>query len=103
VIGIAASDSTQTASADGTISVYVPDGEAIWEAAPTTAANADTQAEINALVGDRVLFDLVSTVYTVDENAGDTATSGIQIVGGDAERGKIYFKIRPAALEGPVA
>lgn len=103
VIGIAASDSTQTASADGQIAVYVPDGECEWEVAPTTSTNADTQSEINALVGDRVLFDLVAGVYTLDENAGDTATSGLQITGGDATRGKMYFKIRPAALEGPVA
>jgi hypothetical protein len=103
VIGIAASDSTQTASADGVIAVYIPDGDAEWEVAPTTLTNADAQSEVNALVGDRVLFDLVGSTYTLDENAGDTATSGLQITGGDATRGKMYFRIRPAALQGPVA
>lgn len=103
VRGVAASASTHTSTADGTINVYVPDADTEWEAKPTTLANANTAAEIKALEGDRVLFDLTGTTFTVDENAGDTATSGIQITGGDPDRGKIYFKFRPAALEGPVA
>lgn len=103
VRGVAASNSTHTATADGTINVYVPDADTEWEVSPTTLANADTESEIKALEGDRVLFDLISTQYTLDENAGDTATSGLQITGGDPVRGKMYFKFRPAALEGPVA
>lgn len=103
VCGVAASASTQTASADGTINVYVPDADTEWETSPTTPANADTEAEIKALEGDRVLLQLTGTQYTLDENGGDTATSGVQITGGDAVRGKIYFKFRPSALQGPVA
>lgn len=103
VIGIAASDSTHTASADGTISVYIPQPGQVWACAATTFANVDTQAEIDALVNDRVLFDFGSSTYTLDENAGDTATSGLQIVGGDPLNGVIYFRIRPAAAEGAIA
>lgn len=103
VIGIAAGDSTHTASADGTVAVYRAVTGVVYKAKATTAANVDTASELNALVGDRVLFDLISSTYTVDENAGDTATSGIQIVGGNADTQEIYFEIRPAAAEGPVA
>lgn len=104
MIGIAASDSTQTASADGSVMVYPATlSGVIWKAKATTSTNVDTLSELNALVGDRVLFDLVSTTFTVDENAGDTATSGIQIVGGNHETKEIYFKIRPGAAEGPIA
>lgn len=93
VIGIAATTSTATASADGYVDVYMPLQGLIYEASPTTIANVDTQTELNALVGDRVLFDLVSTVFTVDENAGNGATNGLLIVGGDISKGKIYFTI----------
>src|SRR3990167_5044499 len=95
VIGIAASDSTHDASDDGTIEVYLPLAGVVYACKATTAANVDTASELNALVADRVLFDLISTAYTVDENAGDTATSGLQIVGGDHLTQEIYFTLRP--------
>jgi len=103
VIGIAASDSTETASADGVVQVYLGDGKTVWRAKASTPANIDTKAKLDALQNDRVLIDLISSTYTVDENAGDGATSGIQIVGGDTETGDVFFTIRPAALEGPIA
>jgi hypothetical protein len=103
VIGIAASNSTHTASVDGTIRVYIPVPGTVFGCKATTSTNFDTQSEIDALVGDRVLFDFGSSTYTVDENAGDTATSGLQIVGGDPDNKEVYFVIRPAATEGPVA
>lgn len=104
MVGIAASDSIQTASADGTVSVYMLDeGDIELACKATTATNFDTQSEIDALVGDRVLFDFGSSTYTVDENAGDSATSGLQIIGGNPDTQEVYFKVRPGALEGPVA
>lgn len=103
VIGITASDSTHTATAVGTVEVYLPLPEIIWKCKATTAANFNTRAEIMALENDRVLFDLVSSTFTVDENGGDTATSGLQIVGGDPDTQEVYFKIRPSATQGPVA
>lgn len=104
MIGIAKSNSTHTAAADGSLEVYMLDeGDIELACKATTAANFDTQSEVNALVGDRVLFDLISSEYTVDENAGDGATSGIQIVGGNPDTAEVYVKVRPGALEGPVA
>jgi len=103
VVGIAKSDSTQTTTADGSITVYVPLPGVIYECKATTTSNIDTQAKLDALCGDSVLFDFGSSTYTVDENAGNAATSGIQIVGGDYARGVIYFMIRPAATTGAIA
>jgi len=103
MIGIAASDSTHTASADGNVEVYVPLSGVVYSAKATTPANIDTQAELNALVGDRVTFDLTSSVYTVDEDEGDDAPHGLQIVGGSAATLDLYFAIRPASVEGPIA
>lgn len=103
VIGIAASDSTQTASADGTVEVYLFKQGVIYSAKASTPANIDTKAKLDALENDRVVFGLATGTYTVDENAGDGATKGLQIVGGNPATGDIYFQIRPAAAEGPIA
>ncbi len=103
VIGIAASDSTETASADGVVDVYIPDSSVVWRARATTPANIDTKVKLDALQNDRVVFTLAAGIFTVDENAADGATKGIQITGGDPETGDVFFTIRPAALEGPIA
>jgi hypothetical protein len=103
VIGITASATTATSTARGTVEVYLPLPGVVYAAKATTAANVDTQAELNALVGDRVLLDLVGSTFTVDEDAGDAAGNGIQIVGGNVANREVYFTIRPAATEGKIA
>lgn len=103
VVGIAATTSTNTSVVAGKVKVYIPLPGTVYACKATTAANVDTQSELDALVGDNVLFDLTSTTFTVDENAGNNATYGIQIVGGDPNKGEVYFTIRPAAAEGAVA
>jgi hypothetical protein len=103
VIGITASDTTATTTARGTVEVYMPLPGVVYAAKATTSTNADTAAEINALIGDRVAFDLTSSTFSVDEDEGDAAGHGLQIVGGNADNAEIYFTIRPAAAEGPIA
>lgn len=103
IMGIAASDSTHTASADGIVQVYVPIPGVVYEAASKVSTDINTQAKINALVGDHVVIDLTSGVYTLDSSAGDGNTKGLQIVGGDATRLVAFFTIRPAAVEGVIA
>lgn len=103
VVGIAASDSTHTASADGTVQVYLVDSSTVLRAKAKSAAAADTDAEVIALKGKRVPFDLTSSVYTVDTAATDGATNGLLIVGGDSSTSSIDFVIRPSALQGPIA
>ena len=95
--GIAASDSTQTASVAGTVEVTKLDPTVTWLCAPTTAASWDTQAEYDALVGSRVTFQLSGGVYTV--NATDNAAYGLVVEPLDivAYPGKVRFSIRPAA------
>lgn len=97
MIGVAASDSTHTSSADGVIDVYVPLPGIVYEAKATTAANVDTQAEIDALVGDRVTIDLSGGSYTLDENDTDGANNAFYIIGGDPDRQTIEFIIRTDA------
>lgn len=101
IVGLAASDGTQTAAADGTIDVYMPLPGVVYEAYATTAANANTDAEIAALVGDRVGIDVSATTeagdWTLDENEGEAQTFAFLIVGGDALRSTIKFIIRTGA------
>jgi len=54
VVGIADTVSTETTSADGRVDVQLITPETILEVKATTLANVDTQAEIDALVGDVV-------------------------------------------------
>lgn len=101
IIGLVASDATHTATADGTVEVYLPLPGIVYSGYATTEANADTQAEIDALCGDRVTIDVSATTsagnWTVDENAGEGQTNAFQIVGGDPNEATIDFIIRHGA------
>jgi hypothetical protein len=103
MVGIAASDSSHTASADGTVEVYLIDSTTVLRAKAKSAAAADTVAEVIALKGKRTVLDLTSSTYTIDTAASDGATSGFVIVGGDADTSSIDFIVRPGALTGPIA
>jgi len=103
VKGIAKSNSTQTSTADGTVDVYVPLPGVVYAAKAKTASTFDTLTEVNALANDRVVLDLTSSTYTVDVAAGDGATKGIEIVGGDYTTQTVYFKINQAVVDGPTA
>lgn len=95
--GIAATDSTETASAAGYSDVYVPLPDIKWEIKAKSAAAADTQTEIDALIGQLELLDLTSSVFTMDTAAGSTSTNAYLIVGGDPTRSTVWFRIRPDA------
>ena len=90
MVGIAQDDSDQTASADGTVEVYlVTPGLTVLRAAATTPGNVDTDAELLAILNDQVAFDLIAGVYTIDEDQGTAATNGLIIQGGDVVNGTL--------------
>lgn len=97
IVGIAASDSTQTASADGFVDVLLPIPGTIWEIKAKSAASADTQSEINALVNDRAIIDLTTGVYTLDATGTDVQTAPFTIVGGNPDKSTLYFMVRTGA------
>ena len=92
--GIAATNSTQTASLDGEVWVNQIIPGVVYLIAPNSAAAFDTQAEYDALVGDRVLLDLTAGVFTI--LATDGATSGCVIEALDIAKypGKVAFSFR---------
>jgi hypothetical protein len=94
IAGIAATNSTQTAAADGVISVYMPVPGVVYVGAPKTAGTCNTAAKILALTGKRVVLDLTSGVYGIDTAAADNAANAFVIVGGDPTADRCYFVIR---------
>lgn len=92
--GISTTDSDETASAAGYVSVLKLVPGVVYLCNANSAAAVDTQAEYDALVGDRVLFDLTNGTYTVLTTDG--ATNGLVIEPLDITKypGKIAFSIR---------
>jgi hypothetical protein len=92
--GIASSYSTETASAAGTVKVTKLMPGMTYLIAPNAPTSWDTQAEYDALVGDRVLLDLTATVWTI--LATDGATYGCVIEPLDIKKypGKVRFSFR---------
>ncbi len=70
MVGIAATSSTNTASAAGTVNVVEVNPSLVYLIAPTTAASWNTQSEYDALVGDRVLIANSATVSATPGNSG---------------------------------
>jgi hypothetical protein len=94
VVGIAASVSTNTAAAAGYVEVTPMVPGQVWLANPAVAATWNTQSEYDALVGDRVIFNLTSGVFTI--LAADGATYGCVIMPLDVDEypGKVAFSFR---------
>lgn len=92
--GIAASTSTDTASATGKVKVTKLVPGLTFLISPKTSTSWDTQAEYNALVGARVTLDLTSSTWTI--NATDGATNGCVIMPLDISKfpGKVRFAFR---------
>lgn len=93
--GIAKSTSTDTASAAGTVDVWMPVPGLVYRGFAKSAAAADTQSEINALMRKRVVFDLTSGDWTVDTAAADALVNCVVIVGGLPQSSEILFMYSP--------
>lgn len=91
--GIAKSDSTDTVAVAGNVTLWIPMPGMIYSGRSKDSTAADTQAEIDALYGKRVVFDVTASVFTVDTAASDSATNGLVILGGDYHTSEIYFAI----------
>jgi len=95
-IGIAANAGSHTASADGTVDVYLDCPGMVYAAKAKTTTTFNTTAKINDFLFYRVVFDLTSSTYTLD-NTTTAATAGLQIWGGDPNTYTVYFATSDAA------
>jgi len=90
--GIAKDDSTDTAAAAGSVTLWLPLPGYVYAAKAKTASTADTAAEIQALFRKRVIFDLATgPIWTVDAAATDALVNCVTIIGGDYLTQTLYF------------
>lgn len=101
MVGISATTSSETASANGTVQVIPVDPSMIWVANPQTAATygvgtTPNQTTYNALVGARVLFQVTSGTWTILST--DSSNNGLVVEAIDVTKtlGKVAFSIRAA-------
>ena len=100
-LGIAASNSTQTASTDGKVDVFYPVPGLVYACKTKTSTEINTAAKLQALIGVTAAFDLTSDVYTVDTGT-NTSTFGLVIVGGDIVNSIVYFMVRSSVVLGTI-
>ena len=89
--GIAKSTSTDTASADGVVTLWLPFPGLVYACKSKDLTATDTAAEINALFGKRVVFDLTSSLWSIDTAATDAVANCVVIVGGDYNTSTVWF------------
>jgi hypothetical protein len=89
--GIAKSDSTETTSAAGEVVTWMPLPGIIYSGKALLSTTADTAAEVKALHGKRVVFDLTGSAWTVDAAASDAVAKCVVNVGGDYRTTELYF------------
>ena len=96
--GFSNGSSSQTASVNGIVDLYVPLQYAVLMLPAKVPANIATQAQYDALVGHYTLFDLTGGVYTVDESA-NSALNGLIIVPLNVTNfpGMVAFVVRQSA------
>jgi len=97
VVGLAADDSDSTSSAGGTVDVYLDLPGIIYRAKVKTATDADTQTEIDDRLNYRVVIDLTSSKYTVDNTATDAKDNALILLGGNPDQSEVDFAIADGA------
>jgi hypothetical protein len=94
VIGVTKSASTDTASAAGTVEVYMIDNRTVLTAKATTPGNLAA-----GILNDSVAMDVNTGTQTIDEDEGDDPdVHGCVILDYDATAGTVDFIIKTGAL-----
>jgi len=99
ILGIAKSTSTNTASVDGVVEIFILDPRVTLSVAAKSSTTVDTDAEILALEGKRVPFDLTSSKFTVDSTDADASTNGLRIIGGNSTTKELYVRVITNGLD----
>lgn len=94
--GIAKNTSTDTAAAAGVVTTFIPLPGIMYMGYAKTSSTADTAAEVQALQGKRVVFDLTSSNWTVDAAASDAVANCVVIAGGVYQSAQLYFFYKSA-------
>lgn len=93
--GIGKVASNETSSAAGTVDTYAPVPGMLYRGFAKSASAALTQANINLLMGKKVLFDLTTGDWTIDTAATDALVNCVVIAGGLPQSNEILFYYSP--------
>ena len=94
--GIAKSDSTDTAAAAGVVTLWLPLPGYVYAAKTLVSTTCNTAAKLITFFRKRVVFDLTSSLWTVDAAANDALINCVTIIGGDYQTGTVYFTYKDA-------
>lgn len=97
--GLAKNTSTDTVAAAGEVVLYIPFPGLIYSGKPKVAGAADTQAEIDALIGKRIPFDVTSSAWTLDAAASDSVNNSVVIIGGQASSDRLWFVVSATTVQ----
>lgn len=89
--GIAKSTSTDTATAAGVVTLWLPLPGYVYACKAKTGTAVDSAAEMLTYFGKRVVFDLTASLWTVDTEAADALINCVTIVGGDFQTQTMWF------------
>lgn len=92
--GIAKNTSTDTASAAGVVTLWMPLPGLVYRSKSKDLTATNTAAKINALFGKRVVFDLTSSLWSIDTAAADAVANCVVIIGGDFNTSSVDFVYR---------
>lgn len=92
-VGVAATNSTNTSTAAGSVYIVPANSAITYLGNPDTATSWDTQAEYDALVGKRVLIKNSTTIGATPQNVGsytvlasDSANNGCTVMAMDISK-----------------
>lgn len=94
--GIAKSTSTDTASAAGSVVLWLPLPGYVYACKSLLSTSSNTAAKVTALFGKRVVFDLTASLWTVDAAAADALINCVTIIGGEYQTSTLYFVYKNA-------
>lgn len=89
--GLCKSTSTDTASVAGVTTLWLPLPGLVYATKAKLLTAVNTQAKLSTYFGKRVIFDLTSSLWSVDTEAADAAANMLVIIGGDFNTSTIYF------------
>lgn len=90
-LGVSKSDSTDVVATAGEVYTWLPLPGIIYSGKAKTNTTADTQAEVDALSGKRVVFDLTTSTWSIDAAAADAVVNNVIIIGGDFRTTELDF------------
>ncbi|MES2060205.1 MAG: hypothetical protein V4438_04210 [Patescibacteria group bacterium] len=93
--GVSKDDSTDTAAAAGYVNTIMPLPGIIYSGKAKSTTAVDTVAEVEALIGKRVVFDLTGTAWTIDTAAADAVANCVVIIGGDYRTFDVFWTYSP--------